>query len=511
MTEREERDRRKALIKNVVTDFLSEDAGCRSLRSVVADVLNPALAGHEQEVVADTIRLAMDFGEREQETLFKLLSSCMLRGAISRAAVVAGLASSVERLPDMSLDVPRSPVVLALFIAHFVADRVLDSAFSTVEAPSALALDHLSELCCGDEPLQFRVSFMLGCLPMEQMKAMIRPILDEVFVSGHQVDDSPAHESITELHAPHYHHEVIKKMVQLAMEMSEDERRLTSDFISSLHAKQTVHAEQIEEGFLRSFATIDDMALDTPDAAIVLGKFCARAVIDGVLEQQWLDEQKWETLDQKHADAAVAEARRLVACVWPEDGKATLDDPWAKPLTRAPSAPSDIANAVESVVSRCLGDVKRGAVPDQPTYSPKHARAQPDVAGAAALVPGLRAPFFLPELVRALVARAAADVRAVKGELHTPNPIDAEAEGSSSQDLAAELLATLLKDGSISATHIGRGLVRVAAAEEGEGLKECVDSLILAGVVSAASLADMRELPSVADSAFVSLLDAALQ
>lgn len=92
----------------------------------------------------------------------------------------------------------------------------------------------------------------------------------------------------------------VKKILTIALEKSAFERELTSQLLSKLYGN-VFTPEQIEGGFTLALARLEDSVLDNPDAASVLGKFMARAVMDEILAPAFVKDSNGENALAKEA------------------------------------------------------------------------------------------------------------------------------------------------------------------------------------------------------------------
>eukprot|EP00658_Telonema_sp_P-2_P036942 TRINITY_DN26624_c0_g1_i1.p1 TRINITY_DN26624_c0_g1~~TRINITY_DN26624_c0_g1_i1.p1 ORF type:complete len:279 (+),score=49.47 TRINITY_DN26624_c0_g1_i1:217-1053(+) len=73
------------------------------------------------------------------------------------------------------------------------------------------------------------------------------------------------------------------------------EHTLCMELLSLLHRKSTLSAEMIQLGFYRTVEAMDDLCLDVPSAAGILGKFVLCAVADGMLSKEFLESMPTES------------------------------------------------------------------------------------------------------------------------------------------------------------------------------------------------------------------------
>ena len=121
-------------------------------------------------------------------------------------------------------------------------------------------------------------------LPMTTIKARVRAVLDEYFVSG-SLDD--AIRDLAELEGKRPGQEAVKRTLLLALEKKNREKEMASLLLSAM--TRVYGSEQFFEGFIRVLKDIDDVALDNPDVVKYMSNFIARAVVDDVLPPAFFD------------------------------------------------------------------------------------------------------------------------------------------------------------------------------------------------------------------------------
>lgn len=205
------------------------------------------------EVVKRALNLSLDRPEREQEIMACLISSLEVYGCFTSAAITAGVDVILERLQDVLLDAPKADEVLAVILAHLILDGTLNEAY---------LIDHASVLLpgvCKDAPIELpgenvppslkllsMASWMLYGkipLPLQQMKSNIRLIAQSCLLTGITVAPLLFSQGVCvcsdvscvticvvvgeplalgammiDLNAPHYHYEVVKKLVQVSFD-----------------------------------------------------------------------------------------------------------------------------------------------------------------------------------------------------------------------------------------------------------------------------------------------------
>ncbi|MCO5613445.1 hypothetical protein L7F22_067721 [Adiantum nelumboides] len=260
--------------------FLSDDVGevIRSLEDLSSPHLNAVF-------VKKVVTLAMDRKNREKEMASVLLSS-LYAEAISAEDVAKAFLLLLETAEDTALDIPDAANELALFLARAVVDDILapldldeikeelkpDSLGSEIvnTARALLAARHAGEriLRCWGGGSGWAV---------EDAKDKIVKLLEEFEAGG---DVSEACRCIRDLDMPFFHHEVVKKALVMAMEKQND------NLLELLHEcsnEGLITLNQMSKGFTRIADTMDDLALDIPDAKDRFMRYVEKAKSQGWL------------------------------------------------------------------------------------------------------------------------------------------------------------------------------------------------------------------------------------
>ena len=83
---------------------------------------------------------------------------------------------------------------------------------------------------------------------------------------------------------------VVKRAVTAALDRGPREREMVAQLIRSLASKEILTRHQCEEGFDLILQDAESLAIDVPNAPDEIGVFLARAVVDGVVSAEYLDE-----------------------------------------------------------------------------------------------------------------------------------------------------------------------------------------------------------------------------
>jgi len=129
-------------------------------------------------------------------------------------------------------------------------------------------------------------------LEKTEVQTPYEAVLHELFYSA---DLDEAAKSLQELNTPHTHEQFVKKGLVMAMERSPFDRELVSKMLSIFYNK-AITAEKIYDGFQAALNSMEDIVLDTPNAAEVLAKFLARSIMDEVVPPAFLKSAKVNSL-----------------------------------------------------------------------------------------------------------------------------------------------------------------------------------------------------------------------
>ncbi|CAK7346711.1 unnamed protein product [Dovyalis caffra] len=234
------------------------------------------------------ITLAMDRKHREKEMASVLLSSL----CFPADDVVNGFIMLIESADDTALDNPVVVEDLAMFLARAVVDEVL--------APQHLeeiGTQFLGPESIGSKVLQMAKSSLKARLSgerisrcwggggtgspgwaIEDVKDKVGRLLEE-FESGGDLRE--ACRCIKELSMPFFHHEVVKKALVAIIEKKNE--RLWG-LLDQCFSSGLITTNQMMKGFGRLAESLDDLALDVPDAEKQFTHYVERAKSAG-----WLD------------------------------------------------------------------------------------------------------------------------------------------------------------------------------------------------------------------------------
>ncbi|XP_002165475.2 programmed cell death protein 4 isoform X1 [Hydra vulgaris] len=141
-----------------------------------------------------------------------------------------------------------------------------------------------SDIVESDDVILYEVTPDLSSAEFDKI---VTPIIMEYF--DHGITGEVA-ASLEELNITHLKHRIVQLAVSLALEKKGAQRELVSVLISDLFGLHILAEPDIEMGFQALMNSLDDLKLDTPDAAHVLGRFMARCVADDCLNPIYIEQ-----------------------------------------------------------------------------------------------------------------------------------------------------------------------------------------------------------------------------
>lgn len=104
--------------------------------------------------------------------------------------------------------------------------------------------------------------------------------------------------SIKELKFPLYHQDIPSILVKYALDQDDVSRQKISQLLKLLNKEDVVTNRQMEQGFQKLSATLDDLELDTPNARVILGEFISHGVAAGYLDSSGVKAMETELMEK---------------------------------------------------------------------------------------------------------------------------------------------------------------------------------------------------------------------
>ena len=248
-------------------------------------------SGLEAHVVKRLICAALDRGARERELVSQVFCELHSSAALDADDFERGFDRVLAEVADLKLDFPQALEECGTFLARAVADDVV----SVTYLEQACARDGYGQgaevarkvkVTLEDPGGEARVRNAWGGPEghnASNARTEMRKIIDEYLISG---DGAEAERRLRTLNMPFYHHELVKKALNLAMVQSILTPNIVEKIIKLLKylgRSSFVNGSQMAKGFARTATTLKDLSLDVPKAPEVFSDLVARAKSAGLL------------------------------------------------------------------------------------------------------------------------------------------------------------------------------------------------------------------------------------
>jgi len=185
------------------------------------------------------------------------------------------------RLPDLVLDVPEAPQVLAKFVSRAIYDEILPPAFiKDAQVDNNLAKETMSLAFAmthsTDEKRRLEHVWGPGDLTsVESLKSAVDSILIEYFANP---DIDAATAAVKALNVPSFSGQIIKRGLVKALEHTEVSRDSIINLFVAWHKSSLMADGSFKRGFGAAWRQIDDIKLDVPSAPKVMTELQSLAV-----------------------------------------------------------------------------------------------------------------------------------------------------------------------------------------------------------------------------------------
>lgn len=244
------------------------------------------------QVVVIAIMLAMDRKPSHRELTSVLISDLYMR-FLTEADIAKGYDHLLNNLPDIVLDTPEAPSILANFLARSIADDCLPPKF--VHSYKGRVECEFARTCLERASILLNMKHGLvrldnvwgvggGTRPVKYLIKKMVLLLKEFLSSG---DVTEATRCLLDLEVPHFHHELVYEAVVMVIEdMGDRAADLMCKLLKSLYASIIITPDQMKRGFLRVFHAMPDISIDVPTAYISLEKLVTKSEESGFLTDE---------------------------------------------------------------------------------------------------------------------------------------------------------------------------------------------------------------------------------
>eukprot|EP01127_Copromyxa_protea_P003399 TRINITY_DN13214_c0_g1_i1.p1 TRINITY_DN13214_c0_g1~~TRINITY_DN13214_c0_g1_i1.p1 ORF type:complete len:333 (-),score=86.46 TRINITY_DN13214_c0_g1_i1:55-996(-) len=216
----------------------------------------------------------------ERELISRLLSAAY--DIFEGGEILDGFQLLLYRLPDLILDVPTAPQILAKFISRALYDEILppgfhkDAIVDNEHAKESLSLSYATT----SNPIEKRrLQHVWGpgdLTSVEQLKEAVDALLKEYFENPNPVE---AASSVKELNAPSFASQIVKQALRTALEKNtDDSRKNVIDLFNSWRKINLMSNVHFERGFANISGQLEDLKLDVPNAPQMFAQLVSQAI-----------------------------------------------------------------------------------------------------------------------------------------------------------------------------------------------------------------------------------------
>ena len=231
-----------------------------------------------------SVNMSLDRRDNERELVSKMISASY-PDIFSTSIISRGFERLLEISHEIEKDVPSSTEMLAAFIARSVLDEVLAPSFLNDPIICDLGgkVVDLTKRMLSREHIGARIERVWGPgdgRPVDDLKIAVDQLLLEYVTSRELIEASRC---IKDLNAPHFHHEIVKRAIVIALDKSEENQVAISELFIHLSERDLISLPQFETGFLKTYSIMNDLILDTPNALTIVSKFVDEAIENNIL------------------------------------------------------------------------------------------------------------------------------------------------------------------------------------------------------------------------------------
>jgi programmed cell death protein 4 len=271
----------RSIVLEIITEFIESG----ELKDALEDIKK------RREIEgAEFVKRTLIFGI-ERKAYERELTSQLLSGAYSifQKEMPDGFEIVLDRLPDLSLDVPDAPEVLGKFIARAIFDEVLPPVFlQQAKANNSKAKGSLSlaqELYDKDRKILNHIWGGGDLSSVRRLRKVVEALLND-YLENKEIEDAST--AIKALSAPTYNSQLIRQALTLSLEKNNSQaRKDITDLITILYKRGQFLPYDVRHGFELVWRKISDIKLDVPNAEEMLTELTNSAKALRVLPQNF--------------------------------------------------------------------------------------------------------------------------------------------------------------------------------------------------------------------------------
>jgi len=278
-------------VNNLLLEYLEHGDTYDMVLSLKEQPFEP---GQHSLVVVAAVETAMDHKASHREFVSVLLAD-LYGEVLSEEDYEDGYDKLIRNLDELVIDTPSAATVLGNFIARSVADdcippRFIKSYIGQLEsATGAVCLARAQALLSMPHGL-VRLDAVWGvggpCRPVKTLVKKMDLLLREFLSSS---DVTEAQRCLIELEVPHFHHQLVYQALIQVLESHKDHDRteaLVVRLLATLAEAWIVTGSQMQQGVLRVFENMAQIAIDAPLAYTLLEDVVAACLKEGLIPEE---------------------------------------------------------------------------------------------------------------------------------------------------------------------------------------------------------------------------------
>ena len=274
--------------KKTIEPMIKEYFISGDLQDFQKSIVELEVPAYSYEIVKRAVNMSLDKDDKERELVSKMISDSY-PDIFSTNAISKGFERLFEIADEIMKDVPLASDMIGSFVARCVADEVLNPSFlidpiicnlggpSIEHAKRMLSRDH------GGAKLE-KVWGPGDGRPVDELKIAVDQLLVEYLLSRELYEASRC---IKELNAKHFHYEIVKRAIVIALEKSEEDQLAMSGLFVHLSERDLFSTQQFVLGFQKVFRVLSDLVLDTPNAVTLVNRFVDHAIEENILPKDF--------------------------------------------------------------------------------------------------------------------------------------------------------------------------------------------------------------------------------
>jgi len=237
------------------------------------------------DFVEKAVYAAMEQQPFERELTSKLLSN-LYGKTLTHRNISDGFQSALDSLEENMLDIPQAPDMLAKFFARAILDEIVPPSFLKSAWAENATTQNTIALATGlvnNNHRSKRLEHIWGPGDLESVKRLKREastLVSEFIVNEDKVE---ADRALRSMNAPHFHFQVVRQALQMALSASDKNREAILRLLGFLYETGLLCASDMEQGFSISSKGLEDTKLDIPSAPATFN-----SLIKTAQDSKWL-------------------------------------------------------------------------------------------------------------------------------------------------------------------------------------------------------------------------------